>query len=233
MGQPLWEGPCRHDPAGSWTEHFRPPELPQVALSGDPVGGAPRFRLDCRSVTDTAALVRAHYSRQDLIGSILTALQEVGKNPDALTREDLATFEEFHLRGRDATREVAELAGFQPGMDVLDVGAGIGGPARTLAAEYGCRVHGIDLVEEYVEAAKELTKRVGMDDRVQFSVADALRIPFPDSRFDATFMEHVSMNIADKPALFSEIRRVLKPRGIFADYVICAGSETPVEYPVP
>jgi len=184
-------------------------------------------------MTDSNTVVREHYARHDLIGSLLNALKEAGKDVNALTREDLATFDEFHIRGRDATREVAELAGLQPEMEVLDVGCGIGGPARTLAEEYGCVVHGIDLVDEYIEAAEELTKRVGMSDRVAFTTADALRIPFPDSRFDAAFMEHVSMNIPDKKVLFREIGRVLRPDGVFADYVICAGLESPVQYPVP
>ncbi len=184
-------------------------------------------------MTDSNTIVREHYARHDLIGSLLNALKETGKDVNALTREDLANFDEFHIRGRDATREVADLAGLRAGMEVLDVGCGIGGPARTLAAEYGCSVHGIDLVEEYVEAAEELTSRVGLSDQVQFTTADALQIPFPDSRFDAALMEHASMNIPDKNALFREIRRVLRPDGVFADYVICAGPELPVHYPVP
>jgi SAM-dependent methyltransferase len=184
-------------------------------------------------MSETVDVVRKHYGREGLIDGILRALEGAGKDLDALTREDLFTIDEFHIRGRDATRELAHLAGLRERMDVLDVGCGIGGPARTLAAEFGCRVTGIDLVPEYVEAASELTRRVGMADSVRFEVGNALDLPFKDSVFDAVVMEHVSMNVEDKGALFRGIRRVLRPGGIFADYVICAGPESPVIFPVP
>lgn len=181
----------------------------------------------------SARRVREHYGRENLNRTILEALESAGKNVNALTREDIFTIDEFHIRGRDATRELAALAGLRASMDVLDIGCGIGGPARTLSAEFGCRVTGIDLVPEFIEAAKDLSDRVGLSESTQFLRCDALDLPFADSTFDVVFMEHVSMNIFEKQALFGDIWRVLRAGGIFADYGICAGPGSSVVFPVP
>src|SRR5687767_8938331 len=149
-----------------------------------------------------AWLVGAHCGGGGLLAKLLAGLEGAGKRVDSLSREDLAPFEEFHTRGREGTREVARLAGFSDGMRVLDVGCGIGGPARTLAAEFGCTVVGVDLVEEFVEAARELTARVGLADRVEFVQGDALELPFGEGEFDGAMLEHVTMNIQDKGRLF-------------------------------
>jgi SAM-dependent methyltransferase len=101
---------------------------------------------------------------------------------------------------------------------VLDVGSGVGGPARFLAATYGCRVTGIDLSEPFVDAARYLTQRTGQSEQVSFHTASALELPFDDSRFDVVLLQHVAMNIADRARLYREIRRVLKPAGRFATF---------------
>lgn len=178
-------------------------------------------------------LVQSHYGQPGLASRLVSALEQAGKNPDALTRDDLAAFEEFHTRGRLATRELADLAGLQPGLHVLDIGSGIGGPARTLAAEFGCRVTGLDIVDAYCEAATMLTDRVGLGGQVRFQQGDALDMPFDDASFDAAIMEHASMNIDDKPALFRQIARVLRDGGRLALYEICAGAEPAPHYPAP
>jgi MPBQ/MSBQ methyltransferase len=176
--------------------------------------------------------VRQHYAQAGYAGRLLTALRAAGKDLDRLTRDDLAPFEEFHIGGRDATRELAQLAGLHANLHVLDLGSGIGGPARTLAAEFGCRVTGLDLVDEYVEAASELTRRAGLADRASFQPGDACALPFPAAHFDAVVSEHMTMNIEDKATLFVGVRRVLRVGGVYALYEICAGTGS-VEYPVP
>ena len=193
-------------------------------------GGVNRVEVVMASYT---SLVRAHYGKGGLLGKLLAALAGAGKRVDSLSRDDLAPFEEFHTRGREGTREVARLAGFSNGMRVLDVGCGIGGPARTLAAEFGCTVVGVDLVDEFVEAARELTARVGLSDQVEFVQGDALELPFADGEFDAAMLEHVTMNIQDKGRLFRGLARVVRGGGRLAIYEICAGEGGPVHYPVP
>ena len=179
---------------------------------------------------DYADHINRQYGRANLCDRILEAFQAAGKQIN--TYEDTQSVDEFHTRGREATRELARLAGLETGMKVLDLGSGLGGPARTLAAEFGCRVTGIDLVEEYTRAADELTRRVGLADRVAFHHGDMLDLPFEAGSFDAAWSEHTSMNIEDKPGLYRGVARVLRTGGIFALYEICA-REGPLHLPVP
>jgi ubiquinone/menaquinone biosynthesis C-methylase UbiE len=183
-------------------------------------------------MADYTTSINNHYGQPDLSLRILTALQDTGKDLKALTRDDLAPFDEFHGGGRNSTRELAGLAGVDAGMHVLDVGSGIGGPARTLAAEFGCRVTGIDLTAEFCRAAEMLTSRVGLSDRVTFRRGNALGMPFEDGTFDVVWTQNTLMNIADKGRLAYEMHRVLRPGGCLALEAIMAGPVSPIHFPV-
>lgn len=178
-------------------------------------------------------LVDSHYRRDGLVEKILEALRAAGKDPEALTTDDLAPIDQFHARGRAATLDLARLAGITPGMRVLDVGGGLGGPARTLASEFGCSVQVLDLTEEYCRTGELLTAMTTLSDRVSFTQGGALDMPYPDESFDVVWTQHISMNIADKGMLYSEIRRVLRPGGRLALHEIMAGPNSPIHYPVP
>ena len=156
--------------------------------------------------------IAQHYAHGDLERAILDALVAMGKDPDRLTIEDLAPVDEFHVGGRAATAEFFEKLGLKSGMHVLDIGSGLGGPARFAAQAYGCQVTGIDLTPEYVEVANALARRVGLDNRVSYVCGSAVDLPFPDASFDAAYMLHVGMNIEDKAKLMGEVRRALKSR---------------------
>ena len=180
--------------------------------------------------------ISTHYARADLEDRILAALGEAGKDAEHPTIEDLAPVDHFHLRGRDATLELARRAGLEAGaagLHVLDVGGGIGGPARTLAALAGCRVTVLDLTEDYCRVGAALTARTGLSDRVEFRHGDALAMPFEDASFDAAWTQHSSMNVPDKTRLYAEIRRVLRPGGRLALHEIMAGTGGPPHFPVP
>ena len=177
--------------------------------------------------------IQEHYARQDLGNRILGALAQAGKDLDRLRPEDLAAVDEFHVRGRAATLELARAAGIDSTQHVLDVGSGIGGPSRCLAGEFGCRVTGIDLTGEYCRVAAMLSERTGLAGRVSYQQADALNLPFLDGTFDVVWTVHVAMNVPDKPRLYREIYRVLKPAGTLAIYDILAGPSGPVLFPVP
>ncbi len=177
--------------------------------------------------------VERHYTHGQLENSILKALEGAGKNLERLTPDDLAPIDEFHIRGRDATRELAEEIGLNEEKYVLDVGCGLGGPSRRLVLEYGCRVMGIDLTEEYCRVAEALSKRMGLQDLVSYRTGDALEMPFEDVSFDVVWTQHVSMNIRDKVRLYGEMYRVLKPGGYLAIYDILAGTGGEIHFPVP
>ena len=187
------------------------------------------------SKTDTAyeAALNEHYGVSDLGDDILDALKAAGKDVDALAREDIASFDEFHIRGLEATREVADIAEIKAHSRVLDVGCGIGGPARTLASEYGCDVVGIDIVEEYCRAATLFTERVGLTDKVRFQHGNALDVPFENEVFDVVWFEHSLPNIEATKVAIGEAGRVLRPGGTLALYELCAGSGGEPVFPVP
>jgi len=177
--------------------------------------------------------VRDHYRATGLAERLKTALAAFGPDNQQLTPEQLATVDQFHTRGLAATADLAKLIGISADMSVLDVGSGVGGPARFLAATYSCRVTGVDLSEPFVDAARYLTKRTGQSERVSFEAASALDLPFEDGRFDVVLLQHVAMNIAERPLLYREIRRVLKPGGKFAMFDVVLNGEAEPLYPVP
>lgn len=177
--------------------------------------------------------VQTHYSVPDLGQLILDTLAKAGRDPGRLTPEDLAPIDEFHIRGRAATLDLARAAKIDRSMSVLDVGSGLGGPARALASEYGCQVTGIDLTEEYCRVARMLSDLLGLGHLLHFQQGDALNLPFQAASFDTVWTEHVAMNISDKARLYGEMFRVLKPGGTLAIYDILRGPTAPVHFPVP
>ncbi len=181
---------------------------------------------------DTPA-VSQHYGRDNLGEAILAAVRAMGKDPSHLTAGDLAPATEFHIGGREATRELASLADLRAGMHVLDVGGGLGGPAQTLASEFGCVVTVLDLTEAYCQIGAMLTARTGLANQVIFQCGNALDLPFPDRAFEVVWTQHSSMNIADKVRLFAEMFRVLRPGGVYAMHEVMAGPVQPIHFPVP
>lgn len=177
--------------------------------------------------------IKSHYGRSDLAEVILAALEQAGADIQQLSLDELAPIDEFHIRGRAATLELAQAAGLRSTMRVLDIGSGIGGTSRCLAKEFGCRVTGIDLTDEYCQVASMLTAMVGLDGLVDYHQGDATNLPFEGDEFDVVWTEHVAMNIPDKRRFYSEMYRVLKPGGTLAIYDVLAGAYEPVLFPVP
>jgi len=183
-------------------------------------------------MTDALDGVRDHYRATGLTERLRAALAVFGPEEQRLTPQQLATLDQFHTMGLAATEALARLAGITAAMSVLDVGSGVGGPARYLAATFGCRVTGIDLSEPFVDAARYLTARTGQGDKVAFQAGSALALPFGDGSFDAVLLQHVAMNISDRLQLYREIRRVLRQGGRFATFDVVAVSAE-LHYPVP
>lgn len=200
-----------------------PPPCPYTQLgdarAGDPVPD------------DARADVTAHYDRHGaLTERIVTALREAGGDPtDARALQPL---DQFHLGGPEATRALAERVGIAD-TDVLDLGCGVGGPARMLAQDFGCTVAGLDLTESYCRTAAELSRLVGLAERTRFVCASAHVLPFADQAWPWVWTQHAAMNIPDKPRMYAEVARMLAPGGRFVLYDIVAGPVREPHFPVP
>lgn len=181
-------------------------------------------------MTDTQ--VTSHYAYYDLYEAIVQALH-AGIPADKVTRKDIATIDEFHVRGQEVSRELAMAAGIQPGMRVLDAGCGLGGACRMLADEFGCDVTGIDITEDYIRTAIRLSALTGLQHKTRFVHGSVLSLPFNDNSFDVVWTQHVQMNIADKKTFYAEIKRVLITGGRLVYYDILSHDHLPIMFPVP
>jgi len=181
----------------------------------------------------TEQTVAQHYTHGALEGAVLDALRAAGKDPDRLEPGDLAPVDEFHIGGRQATVDFADELRVTRGMHLLDIGSGLGGASRYFAHALGCTVTGIDLTEEYVRVAQALSVRTGLAGQVSYRQGSALALPFPAGTFDGAYMLHVGMNIADKAALFGQVRQALKPGGVFGVYDVMREREGTLTYPLP
>jgi ubiquinone/menaquinone biosynthesis C-methylase UbiE len=174
-----------------------------------------------------------HYGTDSLLNRVDEALRRAGLGEGIVNWTDLVPLDQFHVRGLAATKELAGSLKIRAGARLLDVGCGLGGPARFLAATYDCRVVGIDLSQPFVDVAAMLTRRCGLADRVECQQADALELPFDDASFQYAWTQHVAMNISNRARFYAEIYRVLEPGGRLAIYDIIAGDGQPLIFPVP
>jgi len=184
-------------------------------------------------MAEETAHIHGYYSPSDLYDKIVDALDRLGKDLSKVTLDDLQPVDEFHIRGDSATKELIALAQFSADMHILDVGCGIGGSTRRLAHETGCQVTGIDLSEEYIDAAERLTQLLDMQERVSFRACSALELPFQDDCFDGVWSLQMNMNVEDKQAWLNETYRVLKPGGRAIFYEVCASKSSYLHFPVP
>ena len=165
--------------------------------------------------------------------NIERALAAAGKDLHQLRPDDLGLLEDFHTMGRLATIQLADLAAVGGQDTVLDAGSGIGGTARFLAGQRGCRVTSVDLTEDYCETARWLNHLVGLDGMISVHHGDVTRLPFADAAFQVVVSQHVQMNIADNSRLYQEARRVLATGGRLAIWDIAAGEPGELDYPLP
>lgn len=178
--------------------------------------------------------IEAHYSAEDIEARILAALREAGLNPEQrLSPVELSALDHFHTGGFPASLILQELAQIQADDRVLDIGAGLAGPARMLADSPGCRVDCIELTPDYCTGAELLNRLTGLEDKIDVHEGSALNMPFPDDTFEVAWMQNVGMNIADKQELYTEVCRVLKPSGRFAFQEMTAGDTDTTYFPLP
>lgn len=167
----------------------------------------------------------AHYEKQGALERILAGWQAAGGAPEAL-----AAVDEFHIRGPMATKMLMDHLDLPAGARFLDVGAGLGGPARALARHKGYDVTGLDLSRSYCEIAIELSARVGLAGKTEFLCRD---VAHHDGDYDGAWTIHVGMNVADKEGFYHAIRRRLKPGAPFIVYDMFRGDGPDPAYPMP
>ena len=177
--------------------------------------------------------ISQHYGSAGLSERIISALRKAGKSLDSLTVEDLAPLDQFHTRGLAATRELINFAGAKEGSRILDVGSGLGGPARVFASQMKCHVTGVDITKEFCDAATLLSRLVSLEDVTDFHHADATALPFDDAQFDFAVTIQAQMSIEDKERFYAEIFRVLRPGGRFVFQDIMSGSGGEIVLPGP
>jgi SAM-dependent methyltransferase len=176
--------------------------------------------------------VDGYWARPGLAEAIFVALEAAGRDLERLTVDDLAPFDQFHGGGKPATVALAQFAGLMPGTRTLDVGGGLGGPARTLAVEFGCVVTVFDMTREFLEVGEAITARMGLSDRVRFQYGNALELPFPDARFDLVWTQFSGMQIQDKASLYAGFHRVLSRGGRLVMQEPAAGLARPPHFPL-
>jgi ubiquinone/menaquinone biosynthesis C-methylase UbiE len=181
----------------------------------------------------TRLTVSDHYARSNLIDAIREGVTALGKTTSTVTVADLAPVDEFHIGGRNATQELVTQLRLTPDDHVLDIGCGLGGAARFISERHQCRVTGIDLTHDYIQAGQTMCQWVRLTDRVSLYQGDALSISFPAETFTTAYMLHAGMNIADKTQLCSQVARVLKPGSLFAIYDVMRTGGRELSYPVP
>ena len=177
--------------------------------------------------------VAAHYAKAGLLQAILSGLKATGADPDDPAPEQLAPVDEFHTAGRLTTLKALDMTPLRAGMHVLDAGCGIGGTARVLAKEHGCRVTGLDLTPEFIDVARALTERMKLAKACSFQVGSVVDMPFPDASFDAGVSFHAAMNVEDRGGFYGELARVLRPGAPLCLFDVMKGPTPGMHYPVP
>jgi SAM-dependent methyltransferase len=184
------------------------------------------------SMTNRQAIAE-HWAKKDVYGLIVSALQKMSKPLEGLTVEDLAPVDHFHARGLSATVELADRLPVKAGQHLVDIGCGLGGPARYMAKRFQCKVSGVDITPPFVEAGNKLTALLHMEGQVEIELGDGQHLPYPDRHFDGGYTQHVTMNVADRKRFFAEAYRVLKPGALFALTEHGSGPNGDPHHPVP
>ena len=181
---------------------------------------------DAQSISD-------HWGKGDVYSRILETMELAGIDPNSVTVEQLAPVDHFHARGFPATVELADALPIKEGYRLVDIGCGLGGPARYLAKRFKCHVDGIDITEPFVDAANKLSTLVGMEDAVECRHGDGQNLPYDDEEFDGGYTQHVTMNVPDRNVFFGEAFRVLKPGAFFVLTEHGLGEVGELHHPVP
>jgi MPBQ/MSBQ methyltransferase len=190
-------------------------------------------------VSQKGNAVASYWAGQTRLGPVKAihgALQLLGKDPTRLRVHDasfLSSLDEFHCLGLEATDDLARLVGLARDAHVLDLGCGLGGPARRLAMKYGCRVVGIDITQPFLTIASGITETMGLNRSISFARCDATDFSFAGHPFDVGWMQVTAANVGNRTELYRNIHSVLREGGKLAIYDIFQTPGSHLTYPVP
>jgi SAM-dependent methyltransferase len=157
------------------------------------------------------------YDRHPISAQIILARLEATRGTlEGLQPEDLFAHDQDHYGGLAANDALAAAARIGLGSEVVDLCAGLGGPARYFAHRYGADVTGIELTPARVAGAADLSWRVGLDRQVRVLEGNVMKLPLPDAGYDAVVSQEALLHVPDIARTFGEAHRVLRPGGRFA-----------------
>jgi ubiquinone/menaquinone biosynthesis C-methylase UbiE len=181
------------------------------------------------SITD----IENFWTRGDLYSRINQAMSDSGLNNKKLEIEDLFPIDQYHARGIGATKDLGKRMPITKNQKILDVGCGLGGPARYYAKEFKCHITGVDITPSFIEIGNNFNRLTSMSTMVDLYVGNGEKLEFEDEIFDGAYSQHVTMNISDRMKFFSEIYRVLKKGSFFAFTEHGLGPEGDPIFPLP
>jgi len=154
-------------------------------------------------------------------GEILAKAEAAGANIEQLQAEDLWAFDQDHYGGLLAVDALAQALALDSKTQLLDLCSGMGGPARYIAIQYGCRIQGVDLNQSRVDGATELSRLTGLSEQLAFAQGDCCELPLADASFDRAMSQEAFLHIENRERLLSECRRVLIDSGKlgFTDWI--------------
>ncbi|MDC1375490.1 methyltransferase domain-containing protein [bacterium] len=177
--------------------------------------------------------VEAFWTRGDIHSRIHSAMTKANLIDKKLEIEELFPIDQYHARGIAATIDLGKRMPIKKHQCILDIGCGLGGPARYYAKEFECIITGIDITPSFVEIGNEFNKITSMSNKVELKVGDGEILDFKSEIFDGAYSQHVTMNVSDRKKFFSEAFRVLKKGSFFAFTEHGLGKEGNPIFPLP
>jgi ubiquinone/menaquinone biosynthesis C-methylase UbiE len=177
--------------------------------------------------------IEAFWTRGDIHSRIHLAMTKANLIDKKLEIEELFSIDQYHARGIAATFDLAKRMPIKKNQSILDIGCGLGGPARYYAKEFQCIITGIDITPSFIEIGNEFNKITSMSNKVKLKIGDGEILDFKNEIFDGAYSLHVTMNISDRKKFFSEAFRVLKKGSFFAFTEHGLGAEGNPIFPLP
>lgn len=179
--------------------------------------------------------IQRHYTHGNLFNTIIQKLIELGYDLEQLSHLDLTPIDQLHSAGIESTQLIFQHSNFKQGQNIIDIGCGLGGPARYVANNFNVNVTGIDLTTEFIDVGNKLSKKVNLDELVNLILGDAQSLPeIEDKTYHHAYTMHAGMNIKNKLKCYKEAHRLLKNNGTLMIFdITLAKQNTRLNFPLP